>query len=60
MVYSANTPMDEDNNDIPIEFLNTINHPGLPLHELRLNKFQIVMRMRKINKKMGFAMELVS
>ena len=53
MVYSADTPMDEYNNYIPIDFLNTINHPGFPLHELRLKKFQIVMLMRNINKKQG-------
>ena len=35
--YSSDTPCDE-NPEAPIEFLNTLNMPGFPLHELHLKK----------------------
>ena len=36
-----------------IDFLNTLNYPGFPKHELRLYKNMIRMLMRNINKKEG-------
>ena len=39
--------------NIPIEFLNTLNYPGSLKHELRLKKNMILISMRNINKKEG-------
>ena len=36
--YSSDTPCDE-NPEAPIEFLNTLNIPGFPLHELHLKRY---------------------
>ena len=48
---------DEDNEndfeDVPIEFLNTLNYPGFPRHELKLKKHMVLMLMRNLNKKQG-------
>ena len=50
--YSADTPKSHDEDgDIPVEFLNTLNYPGYPKHQLRLTKNMILMLMRNINKK---------
>jgi len=52
--YSADTPNSHDEDgDIPVEFLNTLNYPGYPKHQLRLKKNMILMLMRNINKKQG-------
>ena len=52
--YSADTPNSQDEDgDIPVEFLNTLNYPGYPKHQLRLKKNMILMLMRNINKKQG-------
>ena len=37
--YSADTANSQDEDeDIPVEFLNTLNYPGYPKHQLRLKK----------------------
>ena len=42
-----------DFENFPIKFLNTLNYPGFPKHELRLKKNMILMLMRNMNKKEG-------
>ena len=39
--------------DIPIEFLNTLNIPGLPQHEIVLKRNMPIMLMRNIDKEKG-------
>ena len=48
--YAADTPSQE-NPEIPVEFLNTMDVPGLPLYELRLKVGMPMMVIRNINKK---------
>ena len=48
--YAADTPSQE-NPEIPVEFLNTMDVPGLPLYELRLKVGMPIMVIRNINKK---------
>ena len=55
--YSADLPATRDDNDVPVEFLNSLNYPGYPKHALRLKKNMILMLMRNINKKQCYAME---
>ena len=48
--YSANTPNSHDEDgDMPVEFLNTLNYTGYPKHQLRLKKNMILMLMKSIN-----------
>lgn len=37
----------------PLEYLNSINIPGLPLHELKLKVGVVVMLMRNLNQTLG-------
>ena len=37
IAYSADTPC-EENREVAVEFLNTLNMSGFPMHELRLKK----------------------
>ena len=48
--YAADTPSQE-NPEIPVEFLNTMDVPGLPLYQLRLKEKMPIMVIRNINKK---------
>ena len=48
--YASDTPS-EENTEVPIEFLNTLDVPGLPLYELRLKVGMPIMVIRNINKK---------
>ena len=55
--YNADTQKSQDvDGDIPFEFLNTLNYPGYPKHQLRLKKHMILMLMRNINKIKVFVM----
>ena len=52
--YSADSPSTNDEyDDVPVEFLNSLNYPGYPKHSLRLKKNMILMLLRNINKKRG-------
>ena len=52
--YSADSPTtSEEYDDVPVEFLNSLNYPGYPKHSLRLKKNMILMLLRNINKKRG-------
>ncbi|XP_074341982.1 uncharacterized protein LOC141679381 [Apium graveolens] len=44
---------DELNSAFPVEYLNAINIPGLPLHELKLKVGVVVMLMRNLNQTLG-------
>ena len=48
--YASDTPS-EENPEVPIEFLNTLDVPSLPLYELRLKVGMPIMVIRNINKK---------
>ena len=48
--YASDTPS-EENPEVPIEYLNTLDVPGLPLFELRLKVGMPIMVIRNINKK---------
>ena len=48
--YAADTPSDE-NPEVPVEYLNTLDVPGLPPFKLSLKKHMPIMLMRNINKK---------
>ena len=48
--YASDTPS-EENTEVPIEFLNTLDVPSLPLYELRLKVVMPIMVIRNINKK---------
>ena len=48
--YAADTPSD-DNPEVPVEYLNTLDVPGLPPFKLSLKKHMPIMLMRNINKK---------
>ena len=50
ITYASDTPS-EENPEVPIEFLNTLEVPGLPLYELRLKVWMPIMVIRNINKK---------
>ena len=50
--YSSDSTIDKEE-DVPIEFLNTLNLTGLPQHEIILKKNMPVMLMRNINKERG-------
>ena len=50
--YSSDSTIDKEE-DVPIEFLNTLNLTGLPQHEIILKKNMPVMLMRNINKESG-------
>ena len=50
--YSSDSMIDNEE-DIPVEFLNTLNISGLPQHELILKKNMPVMLMRNIDKERG-------
>ena len=45
--YASDTPS-EENPEVPIEFLNTLDVPGLPLYELRLKVGMPIMVIRNI------------
>ena len=52
--YSADSPTaNEEYDDVPVEFLNSLHYPGYPKHRLSLKKNMILMLMRNINKKIG-------
>lgn len=44
---------DDLNSAFPIEYLNSISIPGLPLHELKLKVGVVVMLMRNLNQTLG-------
>ncbi|XP_074363853.1 uncharacterized protein LOC141704499 [Apium graveolens] len=44
---------DELNSAFPVEYLNAINIPGLPLHELKLKVRVVVMLIRNLNQTLG-------
>ncbi|MGH7973890.1 MAG: hypothetical protein ACREBR_00090 [bacterium] len=50
--YSADQA-EHDSVDVPIEYLNSIRYPGLPLHELRLKINMPVMLLRNIDRTNG-------
>lgn len=49
-IYAVDTPSDEVP-EVLVEYLNTLNIPGLPLFELSLKKHMSIMEMRNINNK---------
>ena len=54
--YSIDSLVDADGEDeanYPIEFLNSVNISGLPLHELKLKVGAMARLMRNLNKKQG-------
>ena len=51
--YTMETPTEHINNDIPVEFLHSLNASGLPVAHLRLKKGCPVMILRNIDSKKG-------
>ena len=54
--YAADTPSQE-NPEIPVEFLNTMDAPGLPLYELRLKENMPIIVIRILITKDIYATE---
>ena len=48
--FASDTPSDE-NPEVPVEYLNSLNVSGMPLFELRLKQHMPIMVIRNINKK---------
>ena len=52
-IDSLDTNDEQERNNFPIEFLNTLNFSGMPPHELKLKPGAIVMLLRNLNSKKG-------
>ena len=51
--YTMETPTEHINNDIPVEFLHSLNASGLPVAHLRLKEGCPIMILRNIDSKKG-------
>jgi ATP-dependent exoDNAse (exonuclease V) alpha subunit len=51
--YSIESPTEHENNNIPIEFLNSLNASGLPIAHLRLKIGRPIIILRNIDSKRG-------
>ena len=49
---------DDDHQNYPIEFLHELTPSGMPVHKMNLKIGTIVMLLRNLNTKKGYAMEL--
>ena len=49
----TNSNTDNETNNFPVEFLNSINISGLPTHKLTIKKNTVVMLIRNLNKSKG-------
>nr|GEX15664.1 ATP-dependent DNA helicase PIF1-like [Tanacetum cinerariifolium] len=56
-IYKASTDILEQHSLYPVEFLNSLNSPGMPSHSLCLKKELPIMLMRNINPSKGLCNE---
>ena len=52
-LFEASSNIPDQDNLYPVEFLNTLEFPGIPNHKIELNEGVPIMLLRNVNQKLG-------